>query len=726
MLRIVDRQFAYIVVALLCGRASADAQEPSDNPRPRMTLGPYVEHVGRDSVAICWQTDRPSQGEAFLTDTRGGERRSIKTFEGTDHRALFAGIQREHIYQYRVRSGQGRSAAESKTHTFDAGLDYLPAEAPAAASPFPADGQESFAAAADRIVAETQITSGYCLVLGCGRGRLAYELAKRTKLKIVGIDEDPAAVAESRKALDDAGLYGVRVTVQHGSLSKVPLANYLANLIVSERLLTEGKLPGSAAEMYRVLRPSGGVAWLGSSKLRDRAALEAWLKAGSVSGASINERDGLWATIRRPALSGAGDWTHQYGSTDNAACSQDDLVRGDARVLWFGQPGPRPMVDRGARNPAPLSAGGRLFIQGDRILFGLDAYNGAILWVLQIPELARANVPRDASNMAAAEDALHVVVRDRCWRLDPATGKRLATFELPAKIPDDKHDYEWGYIARTGPLVIGTTIKRGSGYVAGQGEWYDGAGWESDKVTSTTLFARDAVSGNPRWEYRGGAIINPTLTIAGERIYLVESRNPEALERPTGRLGKEALKDTYLVALDAKTGERVWESPTDFSQFQRVFYLAHAKDTLVAVGSSDRYQVAAFDAGTGARKWQDQFRWAGEDHHGGAMQHPTIVGDTVYVEYRAFDLADGAARKGLPRRGHGCGAQSASKHTFLYRGGYHVQCDIATMRQSQIAPARSGCWLGLIPAAGLILAPETSSGCSCTHAIQSSMAFIPK
>ena len=199
-------------------------------------------------------------------------------------------------------------------------------------------------------------------------------------------------------------------------------------------------------------------------------------------------------------IAGAGDWTHQYGSPDNAACSQDELVRGDARVLWFGQPGPRPMVDRGARNPAPLCAGGRLFIQGDRILFGLDAYNGAILWVLQIPELARANVPRDASNMAAAEDALHVVVRDKCWRLDPATGKRLATFALPAKSPDDKQDHEWGYVARTGPLVIGTAIKRGSGYVAGQGEWYDGAGWESDKVTSTTLFA------TPRPASRGGNI----------------------------------------------------------------------------------------------------------------------------------------------------------------------------------------------------------------------------
>jgi outer membrane protein assembly factor BamB len=723
MLKLV---FGLLIVGVTCGLAAGHALA---DEKPRITLGPYVEHLGVDSVAVCWQTDSAVEGEAFLTEARDRRRRSVKTPASTEHRAVFSHVQRERIYQYRVRAGHEKAAVQSKTHSFDAGLDYLPADAPTdpptAASPFSADEQAVFARAAERIVAETRITSGYCVVLGCGRGRLAYELARRTRLKVIGIDDDQAAVADARKALDEAGVYGVRVTVQQGSLSKLPLANYLANLIVSERLLTDGKLPGSAAEMYRLLKPAGGIACLGSTKLT-AADLEAWLKTGGVTTAKLTDRDGVWATVDRPPLPGAGDWTHQYGSPDNAACSQDDLVRGDARVLWFGQPGPRPMVDRGARNPAPLCAAGRLFIQGDRILFGLDAYNGAILWVLQIPELVRANIPRDASNMAAAADALHVVVGNKCWRLDPATGKRLATFVLPDNPPDDKHEYEWGYVARKGELLIGSAVKRGSGYVAGQGEWYDGPGWESDKVASSALFARDAATGQPRWEYRGGAIINPTITIADGHIYLVESRNPQALDRPTGRLGKEVLKETYLVALDAQTGRRVWESPTDFSQFQRVFYLAHAKNTLVAVGSSDRYHVAAFDATTGARKWQDDFKWVGEDHHGGAMQHPTIVGDTVYVEFRAFNLTDGAARTGLPRRGHGCGAQSASKHLFLYRGGYHMQCDIATMRQSQIAPARSGCWLGLIPAAGLILAPETSSGCSCTHAIQSSMAFLPQ
>ena len=57
-------------------------------------------------------------------------------------------------------------------------------------SPFPADERTPvFAAAAEQIVRTTGIERGYCLVLGCGTGRLAYELAKPgTELQICGIE----------------------------------------------------------------------------------------------------------------------------------------------------------------------------------------------------------------------------------------------------------------------------------------------------------------------------------------------------------------------------------------------------------------------------------------------------------------------------------------------------------------------------------------------------------
>jgi len=39
--------------------------------------------------------------------------------------------------------------------------------------------------------------------------------------------------------------------------------------------------------------------------------------------------------------------------------------------------------------------------------------------------------------------------------------------------------------------------------------------------------------------------------------------------------------------------------------------------------------------------------------------------------------------------------------------------------------ARPGCWINIIPAGGLVLIPESSSGCTCGYALQSSMAYAP-
>ena len=48
------------------------------------------------------------------------------------------------------------------------------------------------------------------------------------------------------------------------------------------------------------------------------------------------------------------------------------------------------------------------------------------------------------------------------------------------------------------------------------------------------------------------------------------------------------------------------------------------------------------------------------------------------------------------------------------------------LRRVEIAGIRGGCWINLIPAGGLLLAPEASSGCYCTHAIQISAAWAPR
>ncbi len=38
---------------------------------------------------------------------------------------------------------------------------------------------------------------------------------------------------------------------------------------------------------------------------------------------------------------------------------------------------------------------------------------------------------------------------------------------------------------------------------------------------------------------------------------------------------------------------------------------------------------------------------------------------------------------------------------------------------------RPGCWINIIPAGGLVLIPEASSGCTCGFSLQTSIAYIP-
>ena len=62
---------------------------------------------------------------------------------------------------------------------------------------------------------------------------------------------------------------------------------------------------------------------------------------------------------------------------------------------------------------------------GDRVLFGLDAYNGTVKWSFSSPEMRRANIPRDSSNMVAAGDQLYLVQGRYCIGIDGAPGKIL-------------------------------------------------------------------------------------------------------------------------------------------------------------------------------------------------------------------------------------------------------------------------------------------------------------
>lgn len=599
-------------------------------------------------------------------------------------------------------------------------------------NPYPVDEfTDRYREAAERIVNETGIVRGYCLVLDGGEGRLAYELALRTDLQIVCLESDPAVIVKAQRKLESAGLWGARVTMMSRRIEHLP--PYFANLVVSDERVRTGQTSYPREGIDHVLRPCGGTYVAEEMKLEVRGGLE-----------------------------GAGTWTQLYGNPANTACSMDELVKGPFGLLWYGEPGSQELIDRHGRACGPVSMDGRLFHQGEEVVMAYDAYNGTFLWKRKIPGAVRVRVDVDGGNMALARDGLYVAAHDRCVRLDPATGNVTGEYAVPVD-----GERRWGFIAVHNGLLFGTAAKPlHKEYAAAwkdfveSGEWRcrdeiaedTWSEWKEDSRFGTlyedysakspdenlymdfhrrglhwhpmnefptwasqrtpkgaltgrimagdALFAYDTVSGKLKWVHRGDSIPNIAVTVGDETVYLVEKSGDceEALEEKQrlvekgvyeegaeARLVKPEESDVRrVVALDTKSGGVLWSKPLDLTGCGGdKMGTAFAKGVLLFFGHFSNHdtgfflgneltwrRITAVDASTGDVLWSKPLNY---------LRRPLILDETVIIEPRACDLFTGEIRMrthpltGNPvpweflRPGHCCAVTSASAHTLFYR-----------------------------------------------------------
>ncbi len=362
------------------------------------------------------------------------------------------------------------------------------------AAPYPKN--EKWAAAASKILQESQISEGYCVDLACGNGALAYELAHNTDLQIVAVDADPTNVALARERLTAAGLYGSRVTVLLADPAASNLPKYIANLVVSSQSVTGESDQGITAEAHRLQRPYGGVVCLGPvEQLR---------------------------VERREALPNAGTWTHQYSDVGNTGCTLDE-VKGPLRALWYRDVDLE-LPQRHGRGPAPLFDSGRMFVMGMNELVAVDAYNGTVLWRFEVPgALAAYNADHlmgtagTGSNFCTHAGSLYVRQGSTCHRLDAATGKVLGKFTAPQHT--DGKEAEWGYIACQDGILYGSAVNT---------EHVVKPSWRPADMSqlfteSKFLFAMDANSGKLLWRYDAkDSIRNNAIAIGHDQVYLID------------------------------------------------------------------------------------------------------------------------------------------------------------------------------------------------------------
>ncbi|MGI9442984.1 MAG: PQQ-binding-like beta-propeller repeat protein [Rubripirellula sp.] len=626
--------------------------------------------------------------------------------------------------------------------------------------------QDRFRKAAAEILKRSGQATGFCLVLGSEEGRLAYELAVQSDLNVIGVEPDPSKAAKSRALLEAAGMHGASVTIVNAPLTDIPFSNYFANLIVSDTVLQNREMGCAPEDVSRFLKPCGGVAMLGCPDSQSGGefenAVSQWLTdlfhqdEGEMISASP------WYMLRRGKLPGAGSWSHQYGNVANTSFAADHRIRDGLGVLWYGDPGPSSMLNRHEAAGAPLSTNGRMFIQGTDKIMAYDAYNGTFLWEYKNPGAIRTGVfnNRETHNLAASDDHLYAAAGKTCVAIDATSGKVIAEYTTPES--SDGIERAWAYLAYDNGQLFGTSTIRG--------ELEARLRRRGLKVKSQTdaVFAVDTETGKRVWTYRGDNILHTTIAVGPEHVYFIDSsmspedrqqlylQDKDEFKKLTGDAALKAeaemkkLDLRLAVAIDRKTGEKVWSKAVDVTDTTNVsagggsLTLMYANGHVVLCGANanghywkqflsgqfDQRKIVVLDSSDGNQLWAKNANY---------MNRPAVIGDEVYAEPWAFNLHTGQPKTSshpltgeetqwrFSRPGHHCGVITATPNMMFFRSGFIGYYDLYNDSGTRhFAGQRLGCWINAIPGNGLVMIPEASAGCVCQFSIASTVVMEPK
>ncbi len=358
---------------------------------------------------------------------------------------LFVVTVRGRIYCYGAKPGQPTVHRE------------MPARAKTAAS----GRHDAWTERSTAVIETANARDGYCVMLGLGSGRLAEALVRQSKLFLIAIDANAEKVETFRQRMDEAGLYGDRVSAHVGDPVRFRLPPYLASLIVSEDRSLAGKERAQqfVRTVFDALRPYGGTACLpiDAEALR---RVSSRLRLAKTRVVSLGTARSM--LIREGPLPGAADWTHNYADAANTVVSKDRLAKAPLGLLWFGGPSNDEVLPRHGHGPSPQVAAGRLFIEGRHMLRALDIYTGRLLWQKRLENLGRfydntshqSGANEIGSNYVSLADAVYVVYGDAILQLDPATGRSLREFQTPSTRDGSRPN--WGGIAAWDDLLVAT------------------------------------------------------------------------------------------------------------------------------------------------------------------------------------------------------------------------------------------------------------------------------
>ena len=677
------------------------------------------------------------QGTLTLMDVRSGEKLWQKPVEGSvrglsvSEGRFIATTTTGHIYCF----GEGASDSAKV-------VSHRPS--------VPACTAESSAQAID----ELGVTEGYCLMLGAGDGSLLVDLLKRTGLTVYCLEPDAEKRARIRGLLDEAEMLGTRAQVHGGSFDALPYAPYCGNCI-----LWGGRLGSEAAGvdvkgLYRSLRPWGGVAYEYGNKSSALASRSALIGGGVPE----NEvADGSFGTVvKRGPLPGAGEWTRAHANPGNTFSSGDHIVKPPLGILWWGGVGPERIVSRHWRAPVPLFSKGHMFIQGQHDIIGVDAYTGREMWDRHIEDIGRFPPTFRGGNIITDGDRVYCVKGLTCYALDAKTGKTVREYAhtltpeqreearrliplhgvLTQKAESGKYELRnpsvvWEFLGMAGNRMIGTL-------------GYDAANLKHCGMAipnqSRFIFAYDKTTGEKAWEVRLERTVMPTAIVSDDQNLYFIDRTDEWTYQAMRRRKDYKNFFSKLKAVRLSDGKMVWTND-NLNPKRKALLLSRGVIVATENFSDDQADMnaglSAFSAADGKLLWERGPGRYTTSRRGGPVRKVFIVGDTLYTP-EAVDLRTGEdclvcedplTGEPSPFQLSGqnfCGTVSAGNHILAYRStGLGFKSLDEDSPWYWLSEKRTSCWISMLPAGGMLLAPEGSSTCVCSFNYKTSLALIP-
>jgi outer membrane protein assembly factor BamB len=526
------------------------------------------------------------------------------------------------------------------------------------------------------------IQGGLCSRLGTTDGQLEVELTNGGRMLVHGLALDMKTTEAARQTIQAKGLYGLATVERATSLTQLPYADNLVNLLIADLDQLGEKAPPEA-EIRRVLVPRG-IAYL--------------------------KKNGRWEKTVKPRTPEMDDWTHFDHDSEATGCSNDKVVKPPTFAQWIftGQPavvGGNPAAYR------PLTgvriAEGRAFFewspQGnvaakdrrESFFTGCDSFNGLPLWTIQ-NHLQYWN--KEYQFVAGGGMLFTYLEKGKpLVALDPQTGRITQTYDKGAVLRDEQ------------------TVLR----------YCDGTLIQLD---NKEIYALDAKSGALRWKYseEKGPLEMPVVSARQNQVF--------ALVAETARL---KLQDRWpytrvqaIVCLELSSGKVLWRNTEIAGSSIGQMIPSDGRLALFGSvgigGSKDAGTVGCLNAADGKLLWKE-----------------AITGGSVYAK-QTWGLnavvRDGTVYYASPWQVYRFDLKAGKKELF-WGSGYNQRCNrfcatsdwfitglvtyIDPQGRGQVQSiSRSGCAQGATPANGLLY--FTPNTCTCLSMIRGHVALSPE